>query len=312
MTQRILVALQTFGEFSDESKRLLKNAGITVVYNTLGHRLDREEIVRLGQGCVAIIAGVEPYDRDVLDQLPDLRCISRSGVGTDAIDVAYAKAKGIVVLNTPQVVVQPVSEMALAMMFDLLRHLSYHTGILKTGKWEKRAGHLFTGRKIGIIGLGRIGKRVGELCRALQATVMGYDVYPDKEWAARQGVFLVDLETLITTCDIISVHISVTSDNPFVLGAREFNKMKKGTILINTSRGQVIDEVALYEALRSGHLGGAGLDVFQTEPYDGPITSLDNIVLTPHISTLTEESRSEMEREATVNALRFLKLPFRE
>jgi D-3-phosphoglycerate dehydrogenase len=309
MTRKILVALQSFGEFSDEPKRLLEGSGLVVVYNTLGHRLNREEIIHLGQGCVAIIAGVEPYDHEVLDCLPDLRCISRSGVGTDSIDIAYAKEKGITVLNTPFVVVQPVSEMTLAMMLDLLRHISFHSGLIKSEKWEKRAGHLFTSRKIGIIGLGRIGRRVAELCSALKADVMGYDLYPDNAWAERQGVTLVDLETLITCCDIISIHVSITPDSPFILGEHEFKLMKPGTVIINTSRGEVIDEAALYDALKTGHLGGAGLDVFRKEPYSGPLSTLNNVVLTPHISTFTVESRSEMECEATVNALRFLNLP---
>jgi D-3-phosphoglycerate dehydrogenase len=312
MTVKILVALQSFGEFSDAPKRLLQNSGAEILYNNLGHRLTRDEIIRLGAGCHAIIAGVEPYDQEVLRHLPDLRCISRSGVGTDTIDLNYAKTKGIAILNTPDVVVQPVAEMTLAMIFDLLRHLTFHTTILKDGQWNKRAGHLLGSRKVGIIGLGRIGRRVAELCRALNAEVTGYDLYPDHSWASKHGIRIVDLRTLLEDSDIISVHVSLSSENPFTLGKTEFGMMKPSAILINTSRGQVIDETVLFDALKSGHLGGAALDVFRNEPYDGPLCTLDNVVLTPHISTFTVESRAEMERDSVMNALKFLNLPVRE
>jgi D-3-phosphoglycerate dehydrogenase len=312
MTVKILVALQSFGEYSDVPKRMLQNSGAEVIFNNFGHRLTHEEIIRLGTGCQAVIAGVEPYDREVLSRLPDLRCISRSGVGTDNIDLECAQAKGITVLNTPEVVVQPVAEMTLAMMFDLLRMLTFHTSVLRSGQWNKRAGHLISSRKVGIIGLGRIGRRVSELLRLFNADVMGYDIYPDRSWAKEHGVRIVDLQTLLTESDIISIHVSFSPENPFILGKTEFDKMKKGTIVINTSRGQVIDEAALYQALRSGHLGGAGLDVFRNEPYEGPLCSLENVVLTPHISTLTEESRAEMEHEAVVNVLKFLNFPVQQ
>lgn len=312
MTVKILVALQSFGEFSDVPLRMLEQSGAEIIYNQKGHRLCQDEIIELAGDCQGIIAGVEPYDREVLEQLPVLKCISRSGVGIDNIDQEYAKKKNITILNTPDVVVQPVTEMTLALIFDLLRFLTYHTTIIRSGQWKKQAGHTLTNRKIGIIGLGRIGKRVAESLRFFHADVMGYDLYPDTVWAEKHGVRIVDLTTLIKTSDIISLHVSLSAQNPFMLGQPEFAMMKKGTIIINTSRGQVIDETALYEHLSSGHLGGAGLDVFRKEPYTGPLSTLNNVVLTPHISTLTEESRAEMERESVVNLLQFLNLPIRQ
>jgi D-3-phosphoglycerate dehydrogenase len=312
MTVKILVALQSFGEYSDMPVRMLEQSGAKIVYNRKGHRLNRDEIIELANGCQGIIAGVEPYNREVLERLPELKCISRSGVGTDTIDQQYARRQGITLLNTPGVVVQPVAEMTIALMFDLLRLLTYHTAVVQSGQWNKQAGHNLSSRKIGIIGLGRIGKKVAEYIRIFHADVMGYDLYPDHSWAELHGVRIVDLKTLITTSDVISLHVSLSSENPFMLGPSEFLTMKKGTIIINTSRGQVIDETALYENLRSGHLGGAGLDVFKNEPYDGPLRTLKNVVLTPHISTLTEESRAEMERESVENLLKNLNLPIRQ
>lgn len=304
---KVLVALQSFSKYSETPCKLLQEAGVAIVLNKLGHRLNQMEIIQLGKDCDAVIAGVEPYDEHVLNNLPNLKCISRSGVGIDNIDIEKAEQKGIAILNTPDVVVQPVAEMTIAMIFDLLRLLTLHTNWLKSGRWEKLAGHLLSGRKVGIIGLGRIGKRVAEMLKVLNADVYGFDIYPDRVWADMHGVKITSLQSILEVSDVLCLHVSVSKENPFILGKGEIAQMKKDSIIINTSRGQVIDEGALYEALKSGHLGGAGLDVFGNEPYHGALCELENVVLTPHISTLTEESRAEMEMQAVENLLRYFK-----
>jgi D-3-phosphoglycerate dehydrogenase len=303
--KKILVALQSFSEYSAIPLDLLQNTKVDIVLNRLEHRLNQEEIIQLGRGCDGIVAGVEPYDKRVLNNLPNLKCISRAGVGIDNIDIETAQNKRVAILNTPDVVVQPVAEMTIAMIFDLLRLLTYHTNLIKSGQWKKRAGHLLHGRKVGVIGLGKVGKRVSEMLRALNADVSGCDINPDKAWAKQHNVRLLTIQDILGGSDIICLHLSVIKENPFTLNQSEISQMKKGSIIINTSRGQIIDEIALYEALKSGHLAGAGLDVFSNEPYQGALCELDNVVLTPHISTLTEESRSEMEIQAVQNLLKF-------
>jgi len=310
MKRKILIALQTFSEYSEIPLKLLKNAGVEIVQNKLGHRLNQSEIIQLGKDCDGVIAGVEPYDAYVLNSLPNLKCISRCGVGVDNIDIGIAKQRGVTILTTPDAVIQPVTEMTVAMIFDLLRLLTYHTALLKSGLWEKRGGHLLSGRRVGVVGLGRIGKRVSEMLKALNADVVGFDICPDTAWAEKHGVKIRSFQEILATSDILCLHLSILNENPFILGQREISKMKKGAIVINTSRGQVIDEDALYEALKSGYLGGAGLDVFTNEPYNGPLCKLNNVVLTPHISTLTEESRTDMEIQAVENLLRFFNLSF--
>jgi len=308
MKIKILVALQTFGEYSQMPVHLLKGSGAEIVMNDLRHRLLREEIVRLGKNCEGIIAGVEPYDEEVLDKLPMLKCISRCGVGTDNIDKKEAQKRKIAVLNTPDVVIQPVAEMTLAMAFDLLRLLSYHTSVLRSKQWKKKAGRLLAGSKVGVIGLGRIGKRVAEMFCALKAEVYGADISPDKDWAQKQGIKIMSGAELLKEVDILCLHVSVSAEDPFIMGEKELSSMKPGSIVINTSRGKVVDEKALYNALSSGHLAGAGLDVYSQEPYEGPLRDLDNVVLTPHIATLTRESRARMEKEAVENLLRYFEL----
>lgn len=309
MSKKILIALQSYGEYSDRPFELLREAGVELVVNDLKHRLVREEIVKLGKDCEGIVAGVEPYDQTVLDQLPKLECLSRCGVGIDNIDLELAKKRNIAVLNTPNVVIQPVAEMAVAMTFDLLRQLTVNTNNLRSKNWKKLPGGLLAGRKVGVIGLGRIGKRTAELFKALKADVFGFDLFPDKAWLDQQDIKLVSLDDLLATVDVVSLHVSMSKENPFVLNKEMLQKMKEGSLLINTSRGQAVDEAALYEVLSSGHLAGAGLDVFPKEPYQGRLLELSNVILTPHVSTLTKESRAQMETEAVENILRYFKLP---
>jgi len=307
VSPRVLVALSTFGEYSDEPRRLLNESGLEYSVNPLGRRLVREEIIEMGKDCEGIVAGVEPYDEYVLDRLPRLRCISRCGVGIDNISLEKAREKGIAVRNTPEVVVLPVAELTIGMIFDLLRNLTYHTHELRSKRWTKKAGNLLCGRKVGVIGLGRIGKKVAELLTGLGADVYGADIRPDHEWARRTGVKVIPLGSLLTECDVITIHVSVLENDRFLLGGRELQAVRKGALIVNVSRGEVIDEEALHDALKSGHLGGAALDVFRKEPYDGPLSDLDNVVLTPHIATLTEESRGQMEIEAVQNLIDFFR-----
>lgn len=305
MNNKIFVALSTFAKYSKSPLDLLRESGLDYSINPLGRRLVREEIIEMGRESEGIIAGVEPYDEHVLDNLPNLRCISRCGVGIDNIAVGKAKEKGIEISNTPDVVIQPVVELTVAMIFDLMRKLTYHTCLLRSKRWDKEAGHLLKGKKVGILGLGRIGKKLAEVMTRLETEVCGTDLDPDRQWAERWNVKIVPLNELLRISDILSINLSPVEGNEIMLGERELRAMKKGAILVNVSRGQFVDEAALYNALMSGHLDGAGLDVYPEEPYRGKLCELENVVLTPHVATLTEESRIQMEREAVQNIIDF-------
>ena len=306
MSKKIFVALSTFAEYNASPLKLLEKSGYDFSVNTLGRRLVREEIIALGKDADGIVAGVEPYDDFVLERLPRLKCISRCGVGIDNIDLKKAAERRIVIRNTPDVVIQPVVELTVAMIFDLLRRLSYHTGILKSRQWKKRTGNLLLGKKIGILGLGRIGKRVAETMIKLGNEVYGTDINPDKNWASENGVHIVSFEELLAVSDVLSIHANYIKEKPLLIGDREMSLMKEGAFLLNVSRGQLVDEEALYSALKNGHLAGAALDVFSQEPYAGKLCELDNIVLTPHVATLTVESRTQMEVESVENLLNHL------
>ena len=305
MTKKIFVALSSFGECGEEPLNLLKRSGYFYSLNSLGRRLLQKEIIEMGKDFDGVIAGVEPYDDDVLENLPKLRCISRCGVGVDNISLPKCKEKGIAVRNTPDAVIQPVAELTLGLMLDLLKKISYHNALVKSRHWKKETGNLLAGKNVGILGLGRIGRRVAEIMLKLDAKVYGADLSPDQSWAKQKGVKIVSVGELLKVSDILSIHVSVLTDHPFQLSGKEFSMMRPGAFLVNVSRGKIVVEEALFQALSSGQLGGAALDVFSQEPYAGGLCDLPNVVLTPHIATLTHESRLQMEIEATKNLLDF-------
>jgi D-3-phosphoglycerate dehydrogenase len=306
MKNKIFVALSTFAENGNEPIEILKSSKIDYFINSLGRRITADEILKMSSDATGIIAGVEPYTRDVLSNLPNLKCISRVGTGIDNIDQDFAKSRGIEIRNTPDAVVQPVLELVLAMIFDLLRKTTLHTSLIKSKKWEKHVGNLLYSKTVGILGTGRIGKRISEVLTMLGANVIAYDFFPDNKWANSNRVRYTSYKTLLKESDIISLHISPNGNKKPIICKKEINQMKSGVIIINTSRGQFIDENALFDGLSTKKIGGAGLDVYINEPYDGDLIKFDNVVLTPHVATLTKESRNEMETQATKNLLEVL------
>lgn len=303
---KIFVAVSNFAENGKEPLALLEQSGLPFSVNLTGKRLTRDQLLQQAEGAQGIIAGLEPYDAEVLEKLPALRCISRCGVGLDNIDLEKARGKGIAVLNTPDAVIQPVAELAVAMMLDLVKKLTLQTSVLRTGQWKKSVGHLLTARRVGILGLGRIGKRTAEMLRAWGGEVWGTDLAPDQIWAQEKGVKIVGTEELLRSCDIISIHLNIVAGKPYCLTEKEIRMMKPGSMLVNVSRGIFVDEPSVCAALKSGHLAGAAFDAFSQEPYQGPLRDFDQVVLTPHVATFTEESRREMEWQATRNLLTFL------
>jgi len=300
---RILVTLSTFCEDDAAPRRRLEASGFTFVENTSGRRMTPEEVLAHGTDWIGLIAGVEPYTAETLAKLPRLKCISRVGVGVDSIDLAAARARGIVVRNTPDAPILAVAEMAIAHILDVLKLTTYHTALMRQRRWAKKTGSMLGGKGVGLVGVGRIGRCVAERLASFGVTLLGTDPVPDAKWAARTGLRYCGLEELLKTSDIVSVHALRPAGQGPLIGAAEIARMKPGAILINTARGHLVDAAALEAALRRGALAGAGLDVFPEEPYAGPLCELENVVLTPHIATLTKETRVQMETEAVENLL---------
>lgn len=305
-TNLILVALSTFAEYDRAPLLRLMESGHRFRIHDTGKRIATSELLHLADDASVIIAGVERYDAATLEALPQLRCISRCGVGTDNIDLAAARAKGVVVLNTPDVPTAAVAELTLSMFLSLSRRLNEQSNLMHARRWERLEAHLLGARTVGLIGFGRIGRRVAELCRTFGASVIATDPLADPRLAASAGVTMVSLDHLLSTADIVSLHAAHSPDNPLQLGREDIAKMKRGTILVNVARGGMVDEAALADALRAGHLAAAGLDVFREEPYSGELCEIEQVLLTPHSATLPVETRVAMEAQCVDNALRFL------
>lgn len=227
-----------------------------------------------------------------------LKLVIRAGVGVDNIDVAYAKEKGLAVTNTPKASSDAVAELALAHMFSVARYISAAGSTMREGKWEKKAynGIELTGRTVGIVGYGRIGQALGKRCQALGMNVLAYDIFK-VEGLECETMKYVELDELLANSDIISLHVPSLEGQPFV-NRESIAKMKDGVIIINTSRGTNVDEEALLEALESGKVYGAGLDVFAKEPATGsPLFSHPRVSCTPHIGANTKEAQARIGRE---------------
>ena len=304
---KIFISTTSFAEYDKKPLELLRSAGFEVILNPYKRKLKPEEIVALASDCDGIIAGVEQITEEVLRSLPKLKAISRCGVGLDNVDLEAAEKRGILISNTPNAPSQAVAELTIALILNLLRKVSLSDRRVRNGQWKKEMGQLISGKTVGIIGLGRIGKRVTELLKSFEVKILASEPNPDKKWVRKNKINLVSMDELLKESDIVTLHIPYTEQNRNLINSERLKIMKRGAILINTSRGGLIDEMALYQALKSGHLGGAALDVTEVEPYQGPLTELDNVIITPHIGSYAVEARIQMETEAAMNLIRMLK-----
>ena len=304
---KILASPSSFGQIDSRPLDILKDKGFTLIPNQYGRKLSEDETIDLANECIGIVAGIEIYNKNVIDKLSNLQCISRVGVGLDNIDLDYAKSKGIKVINTPNGPTRAVAELTLGLTFSMLRKIHIAHLNLKNRVWEKQIGNLLYKKKIGILGLGRIGKMVAEMFRSLNNPVFGYDLYPDYEWADNNNVKVSSFDEVLSKSDIISIHIPGNSDGKPIIDHKEFSKIKNGSFLVNISRGGVVNEDSLYENLNNGKLSAAAIDVFNNEPYNGQLCDLDNVILTPHIGSYAREGKIKMEIDAVMNLINELK-----
>lgn len=299
--KKIAITTTSFCQYDERPVELLRGGGFEIIVNPYGRKLKRDEIRKLCKEVVGIIAGTEILDAGIMENLRDLKVISRCGTGLDNVDLNVAGSLGIKVLNTPDAPTLAVAELTVGMALTLLRKIHAMDGMIRKGAWGKKMGNLLSEKKAGIIGYGRIGKKVAELLRAFRCEI----AYADPiALECPLGSKCMPVDDLLRWADILFCHVSVKDR---LIGKREIDLMKDGAWIINVSRGGVIDEHALYEALRSGKLSGAALDVFEDEPYAGPLRELDNVVLTPHVGSYAREARIRMEMQAVENLLTFLK-----
>jgi D-3-phosphoglycerate dehydrogenase len=282
--------------------RILEEASRVVFVNRTGRRLTGPELERALTGADGVIAGTEPFTRDVLDSAPLLKVISRVGVGADAIDLQAAAARTIRVCTTPHSPAPAVAEHTVALLLAIAKRVVMYDRNIRRGDFSIAPGMLLAGKQVGLIGAGRIGRRVGELLEAFGCTILFYDpgdpVDVSLRWR-RCG----SLREVLEEADILTLHASPQPDGRPILMKEEFDTCKNGVILINTARGSLVSEGDLTTALREGKVAAAGLDVFSSEPYRGPLLSFPQVIMTPHVASNTVESRAQMEIEAVENLI---------
>jgi len=305
---KILISSRSFGGCDKSAIEYLRGLGYEVALNPEQKKLTEEEIIALIDDDVyGIIAGTEPITRKVIEAAKNLKVISRYGAGMDNVDLTAAEEKGVVVAYTPDAPSKAVAELALSLILNLLRGVSKGDRMIREGKWAPHLGGLLTGKTVGVVGLGRIGRALVNLLQPFKPRVLARETDPDPAFTSTHGIELVELKQLLGESDIVSLHLPLTPQTRHIIGEDELKQMKKEAVIINTARGELIDEKALYAALKEGVIAGAALDVFEEEPYTGDLKELNNIILTPHIGSCTKETRTKMEKEAVENIIKVLK-----
>lgn len=301
---KLVISTSSFDVDNNSRLQQLINSGMHIVGNSYKRKLTENEIIDLlGKDTIGMIAGIEPLTERVFASAKNLKVVSRCGAGLDSVELSAAKLRGISVFNTPEAPAQAVAELTMGLMLAALRRICQTDRQLRANEWPRMQGQLLAAQTIGIIGLGHIGQRVARLCKAFDAKVIAHDPHIDP---SSHEVESVSLEKLLAEANVISLHLPYLTDTHHLLDTKSFARMKPGTIIINAARGGLINETALDEALNSGHLGMAALDVFEQEPYHGPLTKNDKVILTSHIGSLAKESRARMEAEAAENLLKGL------
>lgn len=292
----VLVTPTSFGKTNPELIKTLEAKVGKVIVNTLGRSLNSAEVSALIVDCDGYIAGLDQIDRIALLNANRLKVISRYGVGVDNVDINFAKQNGIVVTNTPGANSIAVAELTLGLILSLARSIPKASVETRSGNWPRLSGLSIEGKTIGIIGLGSIGKQVARRLLGFDCHLLAYDPIPDMAFAVEYDINLTSLDFLIKESDFITLHVPLLSETRGLVNNTFLNKMKRGSFLINTSRGELVDENALCEAIQRGHLRGAAIDVFTKEPPDDnhPLLHLPQVIVTPHCGAHTDGAMNAM------------------
>jgi D-3-phosphoglycerate dehydrogenase len=307
MSLKVVITPRTFGKMDPTPMEMLQERGYELTLNTSGRVLEEEELINLLEDADGLIVGLDPVTEKVLKSAKKLKVISKFGVGIDNIDLDAATRMGILVTNTPGANSSAVAELAFGLMLDLARHISESDRSIRRGQWKSYRGFELNGKTLGIIGTGRIGRELAKRARCFNMLLICHDIEEDHDWASQIGAKYLPLHDVLKNSDIVSLHIPLNNETYHIISAPELQMMREGAILINTARGGLIDENALYEALKDNQLAGAGLDVLETEPpEDSPLMDLENVVLTSHIGAHTVEANRAMGIMASQNVIEAL------
>ncbi|HSO14233.1 MAG TPA: phosphoglycerate dehydrogenase [Anaerolineales bacterium] len=299
MTYKILIASRSFGSTSSKPWDVLKRAGCEIVQVDISNKITEQRMAELLQGIDGAIIGVVPMTTYVLEHAPSLKVVSMHGVGVDHIDLSAAAQRGVVIANCQGTNDQSVADLTIGLMIAVARDIPAVDRAVRGGGWGAHAGSELWKKTLGLVGLGRIGRGVAKRALGFEMNVLAYDPYVQAE-NLEAGVSMTDLHEVLKEADFVSLHASLSGETRHMIGMPQLQIMKPSAYLINTSRGALVDERALYSALQEKQIAGAALDVYDVEPpKDSPLLQLENIVVTPHIGAHTRES---IERVGVMSA----------
>ncbi|MFC2025096.1 phosphoglycerate dehydrogenase [Chloroflexota bacterium] len=294
MIFKVLSTSPTFGYYVSEPLEYLKKHGCEVELVPQGEKLSEEELIESVKECSALIVGVEKITEPVIQASGKLKIIAKHGAGVDNIDIKVAASRGIVVINASGANSEAVADLTIGLFLSLARSIPFADHSVKEGKWPRIVGVPLNGKVLGIIGLGQIGKKVVKRASGFDMKVLVYDVLKDEAFAQKWGITYLSLDELLAESDFLSIHVPLSPSTRRLIGERELRLMKKEAFLLNISRGDIVDEEALYQVLKEGRIKGAALDVFSNEPpRESPLLKLDNVILTPHMGGYTFEALRE-------------------
>lgn len=303
----VLITTVPFADKNSLPLELLKAVGANFVINPIGRKLKEEELADLIGDFDVLIAGTEPISANVLSRATKLKLISRVGIGLDNVDLLEAQRRGVLVSYTPDAPAPAVAELTIGLMLSLLRNIHLANKQMHDGEWNRYFGRRIPEITIGIIGVGRIGGRVLRRLSAFGTPkILVNDLTPNRNVAEKLKLEWVDKETIFKEADLISLHLPLTPQTNNLVKKEELLTMKQDALIINTSRGGIINENDLYSVLNGGHLAGAAIDVFEQEPYSGDLARIERCILTSHMGSMSIDCRIKMEIEATEEAVRFI------
>jgi len=302
---KIIFTTSSFDLNNFKEYDLLKALGFEFILNPFKKRLTLEQVAfLLNEEVVGIVAGLEPLNEKILRGAKGLKVISRCGIGLDNIDLKVASELGISVYNTPDAPSRAAAELTIAHILSLARRIVEADRLLRSGSWQPLMGALMCKQTVGIIGYGRIGKIVANMLVNFGSKVIVHD----KCYIQEGDIQSVSLKELLNQSDIVSLHLPYSSENHHFINSNNLKWMKKGALFINVARGGLVDESALLDEIESGRIGGAALDCFENEPYEGPLSKCTKVQISPHMGSYSKESRSIQESEASEQLMKGLRL----
>ena len=307
MSYKVLVATRSFGSTSSKPWDVLNQANCEIVKADMTQKMTEEYLIELLQGVDGAIIGVVPMTANVLEHAPRLKVVSMHGVGVDHIDLTVAAQKGVVIANCQGANDQSVADLTIGLMISVARDIPILDKAVRGGGWGAHAGSELWKKTLGLIGLGRIGQGVARRALGFDMQVLAYDPYIQAE-NLDQDISLVSLNEVLRNADFVSLHATLSEETRRMIGSPQLQAMRSSAYLINTSRGALVDERALYAALVKKQIAGAALDVYDVEPpIDNPLLQLENVVVTPHIGAHTQESIERVGVMAAENVLMVLR-----